>query len=49
MEKELWKQAESLAKKMYEEDDCGDWEEADKYAREDYIFAAYIKLKGEQR
>ena len=48
-DKELWKQAKLLAEAMYVEDDNGDWAEADKYEREDYIFAAYDKLKGEQK
>lgn len=46
-DRELWKQAKLLAEQMYIEDDQGDWSEADKYEREDYIFAAYEKLKGE--
>ena len=44
--KSKWEQVMKLAKKMYEEDDCGDWEEADKYEREDYVWAAYMKVKG---
>lgn len=48
-DKELWKQAKLLAEQMYIEDDCGDWEEADKYEREDYVWAAYERLKGEQK
>ena len=44
MDKEKWKQAQKLAKVMYEEDDNGDWEEADKYEREDYVWAAYEKI-----
>lgn len=48
-EVEMWRKARKLAKEMYEADDNGDWEEADKYAREDYVWAAYMKLKGEER
>ena len=44
---ELWHKARELAKEMYEADDNGDWEEADKYEREDYVLAAYERLKGE--
>ena len=44
----LWNKARELAKEMYEADDNGDWEEADKYDREDYVWAAFEKLKGEQ-
>ena len=45
----LWRKARELAKEMYEEDDNGDWEEADKYEREDYVWAAFGKLKGEKK
>lgn len=41
----LWRKARELAKEMYENDDNGDWDEADKYEREDYVWAAYEKLK----
>lgn len=45
----LWKQAQQIAKEKYEEETTeGAWEEADKYAREDYVFAAYMRLKGEK-
>lgn len=47
VEVDLWRKAREIAKQMYEEDDQGDWEEADKYEREDYVWAAYEKLKGE--
>lgn len=45
-DKELWELAQQIAKKRYEEDDNGDWEEADKYAREDYVHTTYMRLKG---
>lgn len=46
---ELWKKAQQIAKKEYEEEwGEGSWEErADKYEREDHVWAAYEKLKGE--
>lgn len=34
------------AKERYEEE-FGSWEDADKYAKEDYVFAEYKKLKGD--
>lgn len=44
---ELWKKAQKMAKEEYEEN-YGNWEEADKYEREDFVWAAYEKLKGEK-
>ena len=44
---ELWKKAQRMAKEEYEEN-YGNWEEADKYEREDFVWAAYEKLKGEK-
>lgn len=44
-EKELWEKAIQIAKERYEEEN-GDWEDADKYAKEDYVFDAYMELKG---
>ena len=41
---ELWDMAQEQAIKEYEEE-CGSWEDADKYEREDWVFSAYIKLK----
>jgi hypothetical protein len=41
--KDLWVQAQQQAVKEYEKN-YGSWEEADKYEREDYVFAAYFKL-----
>lgn len=44
---ELWKKAQQMAKEKYEEETTeGALEEADKYEREDYVWAAYEKLKG---
>lgn len=43
---ELWKKAQRMAKEEYEEN-YGNWEDADKYEREDHVWAAYEKLKGE--
>lgn len=43
-DKELWKLAQQKAKEEYEEN-WGSWEEADKYEREDFVWAAYEKLK----
>lgn len=47
---ELWKQAQKLAMEEYEDEwGFGSWEErADKYEREDYVWAAYEKLKGDK-
>ena len=44
--KTLWEEARVRAKKKYEEECCEDWEEADKYEREDYVFTEYITLVG---
>jgi hypothetical protein len=41
---ELWELARKQAIKEYEEE-CGSWEEADKYEKEDWVFNAYMKLK----
>ena len=44
---ELWKQAQEIAKENYEEENgLGSWEDADKYEREDWVFAEYDKLGG---
>ena len=42
--KTLWEEARVKARKKYEEECCENWEEADKYEREDYVFAEYIAL-----
>lgn len=43
--KELWKQAQENAITTYEEENgCGSWEEADKYEREDWVYAEYKNL-----
>ena len=49
-DKELWKQAQKLVKEEYEQEwGEGSWEEsADKYEREDCVWAVYEKLKGEK-
>ena len=51
MDKELWKQAQIQAKEEYEEEwGEGSWEErADKYEREDYVWAAYEKITNKQK
>lgn len=41
-DKELWEIAQEQAIKEYE----GNWEDADKYEREDCVFSKYIELKG---
>lgn len=46
-ERELWEIARFRAKKEYEEN-YGDWEEADKYEREDYVWSAYKEIKAEK-
>lgn len=46
VEVELWRKAREIAKKNYEEENGGSWEEADKYETEDYVWAAYDKLRG---
>ena len=43
-DQELWKLAQEQAIKEYEEG-YGNWEDADKYEREDWVFSAYMKLK----
>ena len=40
---ELWKKAQHQAKIEYEKE-YGSWESADKYEREDFVWAAYEKL-----
>lgn len=45
MNKKFWNMVLEQAKKMYEEDCGGDWEEADKYEVQDYNYAAYLNLK----
>jgi hypothetical protein len=40
----FWKAAQEQAKNEYEKE-CGRWDDADKYEREDWVFSAYIKLK----
>lgn len=45
MNKKFWSMVLEQAKKMYEEDCGGDWEEADKYEVQDYNYAAYLDLK----
>lgn len=43
--REMWNQAEEIARENYEEAECESWDEADKYAREDYHFDAFSKLQ----
>lgn len=46
MSQQIWKDADVLAQKIYEEENGeGSWQEAEKYEREDYFFYAYNKLK----
>ncbi|MBP0959813.1 MAG: hypothetical protein J5992_06790 [Oscillospiraceae bacterium] len=42
--KKLWEKAHELAIAEFLEKECGDWEELDKYEREDYVWAALEKL-----
>lgn len=42
--KDSWEKAKSLAKQIYEEENGSSWEDADKYEKEDYIWAAYEKI-----
>ena len=46
-EKELWKQAQEIAREEYESEWGEDtWEtQADKYEREDFVWAAYEQLR----
>ena len=46
-EVELWRKAREIAQAEYEEENGTSWNEADKYEREDWIWSAYEKLKGE--
>lgn len=47
-DRELWKLTQQQAKEEYEKEfGEGSWEEADKYEREDYVFAKFFELKGE--
>lgn len=43
-DKKLWETAQRRAKKEYEKE-CGCWDEADKYERQDLVFSEYMKLK----
>lgn len=43
-DEELWKIARKKAIEEYEEE-YGDWEEADKYEREDWVFSKYEEFK----
>lgn len=43
-DKQLWEKAQKKAKGEYEKY-YGDWEEADKYERQDLVFSEYMKLK----
>jgi hypothetical protein len=43
-DKQLWEKAQKKAKKEYEKH-YGDWEDADKYERQDLVFSEYMKLK----
>lgn len=44
---ELWKQAQKLAEENYEKEyGACTWDDADKYEREDWVFAEYEKLGG---
>ena len=43
-DQELWKLAQEQAIKEYEEA-YSNWENADKYEREDWVFSAYMKMK----
>lgn len=40
----LWELAREQAIKEYEEE-YGSWEEIDKYAKEDWVWSIYMKLK----
>ena len=49
IEKELWEKAQKIAKEKYEEE-CGwisSWDEADKYEKQDCVFAEFEVLKTE--
>lgn len=48
---DLWKKAQQMAKEEYEKEyGSGSWEErADKYEREDYVWATFKKLEGESK
>ena len=47
----VWKQAQENAREEYEEEWCeGSWEDLeDKYERQDHVWAAYEKLKGDNK
>ena len=45
--KEIWAEAQHRAQIEYEEE-LGNWDEADKYEREDFVFTAYLKIKEER-
>ena len=44
LDEKLWRIAQEQAKNKYESE-YGDWEEADKYERQDIVFSEYMKLK----
>jgi len=43
-DEKLWRIAQEQAAKEYEEE-CGSWDDADKYEREDWVFSVYMRLK----
>lgn len=45
MDVTLWKQAMTLARQTYEEN-YGNWDDADKFEKEDLIWYHFEKLKG---
>ena len=46
--KKLWEKARILAEKDYKERNGGNWEDADPYEREDYIFYHFKKLEEQE-
>lgn len=48
-ERELWIKAQEIAREEYEDENGGgSWDDADKYEREDFVWAAYEQLRKEK-
>lgn len=44
-EREVWEKAVELAPQRWHDENGGDWEEVDKYEREDFVWAIFEELK----
>jgi len=44
-ENELWEKAVEIAPQRWNDKNGGDWEDVDKYEREDYVWSIFYELK----